>query len=181
MKIIKKIVIWLLLIVALCLTSMPLWPLYYKLFVPFPKLEEATVYHGTLSVEGKMSLSKIKCNTSLKYYVTDEVGKHEIYYGLPGCREAPYSYPNENFSIGTYWFHPTFGVIQSSFILINPHSITKETVGEISFVSYERKKGLFEQQFEYKNTFIRAIPFLLLLIYLVRSVTKLILNIKSTK
>jgi hypothetical protein len=167
MKIIKKIVIWLLLIVALCLTSMPLWPLYYKWFVPYPKLEEATVYHGILSVEGKMSLSKIMCNTSLKYYVTDEVGKHEIYYGLPGCREAPYKYPTEHLADGTYWFHSTFGVIQSDQLHPTSRSFGKET--ERFFLSYEIEKKLFEQQFDYKNTFIRAIPFLWLLIYLVRS------------
>ncbi|MDT4289669.1 hypothetical protein RO575_08865 [Methylomonas sp. MO1] len=175
MKIIKKIVKWLLLIVALCLTSMPLWPLYYKWFVPYPKLEEATIYHGILSVEGESTWKTNKCNVSLRYYVTDEAGKHEIYYGLPGCREYVLSHAGDNRAIGTYWFHTTFGVIQSDYLqIIDPK--TQATGKERMLVSYEKKKELFEQHFDYKNTFIRGIPFFLLLIYLVRSTAKLIGN-----
>lgn len=180
MKVIKKVFTSILLLVFIYLSSMPLWPFYYKLFVPFPKLEEATVFHGILSAEGKSTWKTNKCNTSLRYYVTDETGKHEIYYGLPGCREYVLSHAGDNRAIGTFWFHPAFGVIQSDYLqIIDPE--TKETGKERFFASYERKRELFEQQFDYKNTFTRGIPFLLLLIYLVYSATKIIRNIKVTK
>jgi hypothetical protein len=180
MKIIKKIFACLLFIALLYSTSMPLWPLYYKWFVPYPKLEEATVYHGILSAEGKSTWNTKKCNTSLRYYVTDEAGKHEVYYGLPGCRRYSFTHPGDSIEIGTYWVHPRFGIIQKDTMLIIDHK-TYETGKERFFISYERKKESFEQLFDYKNTFIRGLKFFLLMIYIGYLAFKLISDTKITK
>jgi hypothetical protein len=181
MKILKRIIKFLVILAVAYATFVPALPLYYKWFVPFPKLEEATVYNGILSVEGKISLSKSKCNNALKYYVTDSAGKHEIYYGLPGCRESIWSYPSPKAAIGTFWLHPTFGVIQADyrFNFIKPKF--KDTGEERNIASYERIKEKFEHQFDYKNALLRACPFMLLLVYLFYTTMKLFLNLKTAK
>lgn len=161
-------------------TIIPALPLYYKWFVPFPKLEEATVYTGILSVEGKISLSKNRCNNSLRYFVSDTDGKHEIYYGLPGCRETPYHYPREYYAKGKYWFEPTFGVIQSDDYLIIDEK-TKQLGDKRFYISYESNKNDFENQFDYKHALIRATPFVFLLVYLFYSILRFFQIFKINK
>ena len=136
----------------------PTLPLFYKLFVPFPKLEEAIVYTGTMSVVGEERCIRYRCSEP-SYYVTDATGKHEIFFGLPGGRRYPYSIANENSSIGKYWFHPTFGVLQQD-------SISPSTPGIRLFYPYELTKKEYDEEFPYKKILLKSLPFLIFLIFL---------------
>jgi hypothetical protein len=156
MRLLKK---FLKIIAVVCIgiaTFIPTLPLFYKAFVPFPKLEEAIVYSGTMSVVGEERCIRNRCSEP-SYYVTDATGKHEVFYGLQGGRRYPYIYSNENFTVGTYWFHSTFGIIQE---------FTSAPTGVGTHMPYEISRKKYEEEFSYKNNLLKALPFLIFLIFL---------------
>jgi hypothetical protein len=168
MKILKKFLAGIFFLGFGVATFMPTLPLFYKAFAPFPKLEEAIVYTGTMSVVGEERCIRNRCSEP-RYYVTDSAGKHEVFYGLPGSKKYPYPYPNENRANGTFWFHPTFGIIQE-------RSTSPFTPGKTLFISYDLSKKEFEEEFSYKKTWPKTIPFLIYLIVLITKFKSIFLN-----
>jgi hypothetical protein len=156
MKLLKK---FLKIIAVVCIgvaAFIPTLPLFYKAFVQFPRLEEAIVYTGTMSVVGEERCIRNRCSEPT-YYVTDSEGKHEVFYGIPGGRRYPYIYSNENFTVGTYWFHPTFGIIRE---------FTSAPTGVGTYMPYEVSRKKYEEEFSYKKILIKTLPFLLFLFLL---------------
>jgi hypothetical protein len=168
MRLLKK---FLKIIAVVCIgiaTFIPTLPLFYKAFVPFPKLEEAIVYTGTMSVVGEERCIRNRCSEPT-YYVTDSAGKHEVFYGLPGSKKYPYPYPSENRASGTFWFHPTFGIIQE-------RSRSPFTLGKTLFISYDLSKKEFEEEFSYKKAWLKTIPFLIFIIFLLTKFKSIFLD-----
>ena len=143
MKILKKLLACIFFLGFGVATFFPILPLFYKAFVRFPKLEEAIVYIGTMSVVGEERCVRGRCSEP-RYYGTDAEGKHEVFYGLPGCRRYPYSIANQKSSIGKYWFHSAFGVIQED--SVSPRNIKV-------FMSYDGSKKNMKKIFPIKKSF----------------------------
>jgi hypothetical protein len=165
MRLVKK---FLKIIAVVCIgiaTFIPTLPLFYKAFVPFPKLEEAIVYTGTMSVVGEERCIRNRCSEP-SYYITDATGKHEIYFGLPGGRRYPYSIANENAGVGSFWLHPKFGVIQHDYQFqeYRIHS------------NYEYAKKEYEEDFPYKKIWPKTIPFLIFIIVLLTKFKSIFLD-----
>jgi hypothetical protein len=142
-------------------TSPTITPFYYWYFVPYPKLEDAIIYTGMLSVEGYHTCDRKGFCTAQKYFVTDSSGKHEIYYGVLGARQTRWEYPNENKAIGTFWFQPEYGVIQEIYKLniTDPRFKNPKTDTEFSFIGYERIKIKYEKGLDCSRWLWRAVPF----------------------
>jgi hypothetical protein len=152
-KLLEYLVLLCVFVFFLCLACIEIVPLYSKYFISYPKLEEAVIYQGTLSIEGDLRCKIFFCfDIPRKYYVNNKEGKHEIYYGVLGDRINRWQFPDENKATGTFWFNPTFGVIQESFKLSKHASTVKENANEFTFISYEKIKQEYEQGVYYKHS-----------------------------
>lgn len=122
-------------------------PLFIKWLVPFPELEDATVYTGRLEVVGKMGRSrKFNREKPPTYYIVDERGRHEIYWGLPGDRSA-YLDHRHNGAIGTVWHHKIFGVIQGKFSKAINHATA--AIYKSDYGTAGGSRETFERYFNY--------------------------------
>lgn len=125
-----------------CWYSIQLTPVFLRLFVPFPTLEETTVLTGTVEVVGEWS-SKVPA----RYVIVSESGRHRVYCGLPAERLSCFGFfTPANGATGTVWFHPTFGVLQWDLTL---HAQRAEGYREIG--NYDVSKDFFENKFRYKD------------------------------
>ncbi|MBI5790398.1 MAG: hypothetical protein HZA63_02875 [Rhodocyclales bacterium] len=141
-----------------CGYAVQLTPVFLRLFVPFPALEEATVLTGTVEVVGEWSFKR-----PAAYFIVNADGRHRVYCGLPTERLSCFGFftPSHG-ATGTVWFHPTFGVLQWDLIL---HTVRAEGYREQGIYSVE--KDLFEKQFDYKRYNIKYfVVFVALLIAL---------------
>ena len=124
------------------LYCIPLTPVFLKLFVPFPALEEATVITGTVEVVGEWSFK-----APAHYFIVNESGRHQVYCGLPTERLSCFgSDTHAQAATGTVWFHPTFGVLQWDLTF---H--TQRAEGYREKRSYGVKKNFYENRFSYKD------------------------------
>lgn len=129
-------------VVVACFYCIPLTPVFLKLFVPFPALEEATVITGTVEVVGKWS-----SKAPARYFIVNESGRYQVYCGLPTERLSCFdSDEHAQGATGTVWFHHTFGVLQWDLIL---HTARAEGYREQRH--YAVKKDFFENKFSYKD------------------------------
>ena len=165
MKILKKLLACIFFLGFGVATFFPTLPMFYRAFMPFPKLEEAIVYTGTLSVVGEERCIRGRCSEP-NYYVTDATGKHEIYFGLPGGRRYPYSIANENAGVGSFWLHPKFGVLQHDY----------QFQGYRIHSNYEHAKKEYEENFPYKKIWPKTIPFLIFIIVLLSKFKSIFLD-----
>jgi len=132
----------------------PLTPVFLKLFVPFPALEEATVITGTVEVVGQWSFTR-----PARYFIINESGRHPVYCGLPTERLPCFgSDQHAQGATGTVWFHPTFGVLQWDLTL---HTSRAEGYREKR--RFAVKKDFFENRFSYKDYGFKAFIVLLAL------------------
>lgn len=123
-------------------------PIFIKLFIPFPKIEETTAYEGTLHIEGSGHRTKFG-QSAPDYYIVDKQGlKHKIFWGLPGHEEDTFWRHNKVFenSLCKVSFHPTFGVVEES-CLTDLYGKGLEKWSH----SYDDRKFNFEHQFEYRK------------------------------
>jgi len=120
----------------------PLTPVFLKLFVPFPALDEATVITGTVEVVGQWSFMR-----PARYFIIDESGRHPVYCGLPTERLSCFGFgePVQG-AVGTVWFHPQFGVLQWNLVLHAPGAEGRKDEG-----TYSVQKDFFENRFSYKD------------------------------
>lgn len=94
------------------LYSPPSWPFFITKFIPFPTLNQAKVYEGTLHVQGKAHRTLKHGWTAPTYYVIDAQGqKHEIFWGYPANELETYEATAEGMKIKV-WFDDYYGVIQ---------------------------------------------------------------------
>lgn len=142
-----------------CAYSIQLTPVFLRLFVPFPALDEATVLTGTVEVVGEWSFK-----APARYFIVNESGRHPVYCGLPTERLPCFgSDTHAKGATGTIWFHPTFGVLQWDLTL---HTVRAEGYREQGIHSVE--KDFFEKQFDYKRynfKFIVVLVALLIALY----------------
>jgi len=94
------------------LWSVKAWPFFIQTFVPFPKLEQATVYEGKLLIVGKEHYNnKLGVWVSPAYFIVDKNGvKHKVFWGLKGDETPAYTKSFEGMNTKV-WFHPLFGVL----------------------------------------------------------------------
>lgn len=154
----------LLMLFVTCLFSYVDAPIFIKWFVPFPKLEDATVFTGRLEVVGKEGRSrKFNRVTPPTYYIVDERGRHEIYWGLPGDRDA-YLDQRYNGVFGTVWHHKIFGVIQGEFFKTNDNATIR--VYKSSYGGVDGTRDTFERHFNYDRYMVwPTIMFGILFVY----------------
>ena len=134
-------------VIVACIYCVPLIPVFLKLFVPFPALEEATVITGTVEVVGHWSFK-----SPAKYFIVNESGRHPVYCGLPTERLSCFgSDQHAQGATGTVWFHPTFGVLQWDLTL---H--TQRAEGYREKRSHAVKKDFFDNKFSYKDYQFKA-------------------------
>jgi hypothetical protein len=83
----KNILIILILVLGRYPLSKLAMPLFSKLFMGYPQLENTVLYEGTVEVKGEDDCDKPSC-PSLNYYVANTSGSHEIYWiKSPGFKE----------------------------------------------------------------------------------------------
>lgn len=145
------------------------WPLLIKWFVPFPKLEEAVVYEGTLHIEGKAHSTKFG-EVAPAYYIVGADGRHKIFWGFLGSEEERFGGKESNFEgiTGRVWYHPVFGVIQEEFIatpaLIETSPVLQKNP-RFSCCSYAVSSyDVFEHHFNYGKYYRNLFPTLVGLI-----------------
>ncbi len=129
-------------VVVACFYCIPLTPVFLKMFVPFPALEEATVITGTVEVVGEWS-----SKAPARYFIVNESGRHQVYCGLPTERLSCFGFgePVQG-ATGTVWFHSTFGVLQWDLTLHAPRAEGRTDKG-----THTVQKNFFENRFSYKD------------------------------
>lgn len=131
-------------IVMTIVWSIPLTPVFIKLFVPFPKLENATKITGAVEVDDTPHCSKNGCAPA-QFYILNDDGKHEVFCGLPTHHYDCFDSKNLiKGATGTVWFHPIFGLIQWDMKLKDTKLFEPTDIR-----SYEVKKDYFEHQFDF--------------------------------
>lgn len=104
-------------VVAFCILIIPATPLFIRLFLPFPKLEDASHWTGTIEIEGKTTLSR-RGWAPAKQYIVTSTGRKEFKCGYLGYREPCFSGESKmQGAVGDVWFHPIFGAIQWRLVL----------------------------------------------------------------
>lgn len=112
--------------------SIQAWPLFIKWFVPFPTLEQTTIYEGTLHIEGVAHSSKFG-DVAPAYYMMSKDGPHKIFWGFPGSEKERFLAKETYYEgvVGRVWYHPMFGVIQDEFTatpsLMEKYTVFKES------------------------------------------------------
>ena len=147
-------------------------PLITKLFIPFPTLEDTTLYEGTVEVKGN-DCSVGSC-PPLFYYVKDGSGLHEIYWGLPGDRYKDW-YPKRVIqgATGKFWFDPTFGVVQEDFVIHTTTSRVKEINGKRVFHGIAENLGTYRLHVNWSKHFFKGLFFFAYLVWYARLAYKL--------
>lgn len=100
------------LLVIACGRSLPALPLLVKVFVPFPSLEDATLYEGRVEVVGRMHATRNGMVPASYFVVSDKV-RQEVWCGYPG--DTTLCFGSDTLSNGAYgkvWFHSIYGVLQ---------------------------------------------------------------------
>jgi hypothetical protein len=169
---IKNILILLILAAVGYPLSKQALPLFSKLFMGYPTLEETTLYEGTVEVKGEDCF--VGSCPPLIYYVNDATGSHEIYWVLPGGKFKNW-YPKIAIqgATGKFWFDPEFGVVQEDFTMHKNSLNSGETEGERIFHSIHENRSLIAEHFNWTKHWIKALPFIAYLIVFVRVAYKL--------
>lgn len=142
-------------ILVACGYGIQLTPVFLKLLIPFPTLEEAIMIAGTIEVAGEWS-----SKSPARYFIVNDSGRHQVYCGLPTERLPCFgSDTHAKGATGTVWFHPTFGVLQWDLTLHTPRA-----EGYREKRSYSVKKDFFENHFEYKSYGFKFVVVLIALI-----------------
>ena len=146
-------------------------PLFSKFFMGYPTLEETTLYEGTVEVKGEDCF--VGSCPPLLYYVHDESGSHEIYWGMPGNRNNRHAKIAIQGATGKFWFDPEFGVVQEDFIMHKNNLNSGKTEGKRIFHDIHDSRSLVAEHFNWTKHLIKALPFIAYLIVFVRVAYKL--------
>lgn len=120
----------------------PLTPVFIKMFVNFPALEEAKKMTGTIEVVGQHSYS---ARWPAAYYIVTETGRYQLYCGLPTKRISCFGSDKwVQGATGTVWFHETFGLLQWELLWQQP-----EVRGRTDAMPYLVEKNHFEYKFNF--------------------------------
>jgi hypothetical protein len=104
-------------VILFCIALVPAAPLFIKMFLPFPKLEDATHWVGRIETEGKFDVGKFGNATYPRQFIVTPTGKHEFFCGYFGRRIGCSEYQLLNGASGEVWHHPAFGAIQARFVI----------------------------------------------------------------
>lgn len=150
------------------LYSSQAWPLLIKWFVPFPALEQATVYEGKLHIEGAAHRDYKFGLIAPSYYIVDKQGqRHRVFWGYLGDEMGRYTLAFEGLDT-KIWFHSLFGVIQehstATPVMIEKYPALKK--GVIFGQTYQDKRDYFERHFNYDNEYYwAALPSVVALLF----------------
>ena len=117
----------------------PCTPIFLKLFVAYPKLEDATVLKGRIEVVGEARLSRRNGWMPPHYYIVNESGRHPFFCGFSGTQHECQSKQWFDGMDATIWFHPWFGTLQYQI-----HEPANRVPTHLAERLYEGKKQVFE-------------------------------------
>lgn len=91
----------------------PAAPLFIKLFISFPSLEDTIHLVGTVKTRpGKPLFSRAEVKN--RYFVVTKDGEHEVSDGYFGDRFPPHHAEHLDGAQGELWYHPAFGIVQQN-------------------------------------------------------------------
>ena len=127
------------------LSSLSAWPFFITRLIPFPTLEQANVYEGTLHVKGKAHRTLKRGWAAPRYYITDTKGKrYEIFWGYPANEHEAYDSIAEGMKIKV-WFSNYYGVIQQ-------HSVATPKM-IVHFPDYQKDPNIIAGYVFFKKNF----------------------------
>lgn len=139
-------------VIAFCILIIPATPLFIRLLLPFPKLEDASHWTGTVEVIGKSTWGRGAWNPA-KYFIATASGRYEF-----KCYEVGYRRPcfdndgRYNGATGEVWFHPIFGALQWKLVLKNgPNERVDERL-------IENKEYAWRHSFDYERFIKKLLP-----------------------
>lgn len=171
---------WLsLIILTLVVLSMliPSAPLFIRLFVPFPKLEEVHYWKGVVDA---VSTTKSSKNYWIEYrfFINTESGRHEFSFGYWGRKHTPENPFYIDKSIGEIWYHPLYGTVKYEFKISHGDLLGKTFQG-----TYEGSLNYYEKFFvdsEYgKNVAIILIAYVLGVYQIIKQKKKKLVEIEK--
>lgn len=131
--------------IVFVLAMVPAMPLFIKLLLPFPKLEDAHHWVGRVEVEGEFRIG-LKGNTIPRHFIVTSTGRHEFKCGYIGWRYGCRNDHRLANAEGEVWYHPFFGALQWKFV-INEGKRTGE-IDERSIIGAEH---YFLHAFNYRR------------------------------
>jgi hypothetical protein len=136
----------------------PALPLFIKLFVPFPKLEDASHWTGRVQVQGEFQIG-LRGNTIPRFFiVTPEGVSHEFKCGYLGRRiPCGSNYTLLDGATGEVWYHPIFGELQYSLVVEQGPLKGKVLEMPIEVVEAVHKERFFYERYIGK-LFIALVP-----------------------
>lgn len=164
-----KFAIYLTLLALMIIAALiPCVPVLLKLFVPYPKLEDARVLDGHIEVvgEGRTTGGRGGGNFAPPtYYIVNASGRHKFfcgYYGRPiECQSRRWF---ETGMRATVWFHPLFGTLQYQI-----HEPEDRVPKHLSFDPYDAGREHFRMHFNWKkfNVPLFRLVMLIIVAYLI--------------
>ena len=91
-------------------------PLFIKVFLPFPQLEDASHWRGRVDIEGREELGRLGVRTIPRNFINTSTGRHEFKCGYLGYRIPCSEYRFLQGATGEVWYHPVFGALQWRFV-----------------------------------------------------------------
>ena len=101
---------------AFVIALIPATPLFIKLLLQFPKLEDASHWAGRVEIEGEFRIGA-RSNTIPRHFIVTPTGRHEFKCDYLGYRVACSNYQLLDGATGEVWYHPIFGALQWRFVI----------------------------------------------------------------
>ncbi len=132
-------------LVVTAIAFMPATPLFIKLLLPFPRLEDASHWAGQIEVEGQYAVGA-QSNTVPRNFIVTPSGRHEFQCGYFGFRIPCSNYQLLDGATGEVWYHPIFGALQWRF------AISQERFkGQVEERSIAAREASFREDFFYSR------------------------------
>jgi hypothetical protein len=132
------------LLIPLFVGLIPAVPLFLKLFVPYPALEDADHWQGTVHVQGKFEVGPKGSIKLPRYFIDTPQGRKEFNCGLLGHRYECNSQHRLDGAKGEVWYHPLFGSLQERYVLASGPD-----AGRSIDVPYSALKEVNEERFDH--------------------------------
>jgi hypothetical protein len=134
---IEQTVLWILAAALVIGFSLPAAPLLFRLFVPFPSLDQTQHLVGSVEVEFAKTFGRNGGGALARIYVVTSEGKVEVNCGYMFDRRSCHDFNSIHGSQGQVWYHPIHGVVQ--WHLKNPKT-GKVSEIDIQFLEEYRRK-----------------------------------------
>jgi hypothetical protein len=109
---IEQTAFWILVAALVIGFSLPAAPLLFRMFVPFPSLDQTQHLVGSVEVEFAKTFGRSGGGPLARIYVITSEGKVEVDCGYMFDRRTCHDFNSINGSQGQIWYHPIHGVVQ---------------------------------------------------------------------